>query len=161
VPSLQQARREALAERLEASRRSLITTVASALWGVPHDPVPGRVERIDGSSIDLQLEEVQLDAAELRGRDRRNNVVATPLDQVKAVWVRRLRPRRAAAVYLAILGAAELFVVLFAKQPIPIVTLGVLGVALGVPLCAGAWIVLKRLKPFQEWVLVYDRTDGP
>ena len=114
---------------------------------------------MDGTSIDLQLEEVQLDSAELRGRARKA-VVVMPLDEVKAVWVRRLRSRRAAAVYLAILGAAELFVVLAAKRPLSIVMLGVLGVALGGPLCAGAWIVLKRLKPFQEWVLIYDRTDG-
>lgn len=159
MPSLQQARREALAAHVESARRSLITTAARALWGVPLDPVPARVERMDGTSIDLQLEEVQLDSAELRGRARKA-VVVMPLDEVKAVWVRRLRSRRAAAVYLAILGAAELFVVLAAKRPLSIVMLGVLGVALGGPLCAGAWIVLKRLKPFQEWVLIYDRTDG-
>lgn len=114
---------------------------------------------MDGSTIELQLEEVQLDSAELRGRHKKA-VVVMPLDEVKAVWVRRVRPRRAAAVYLAILGAAELFAVLFAKPPVSIVTLAMIGVLLGGPLCAGAWIVLKRLKLFQEWVLIYDRADG-
>lgn len=153
MPSIDQYRHEALAAAVERASRPLLLR----LFGLPPEPLPARVERVDGSIVELKLKEVVLDGGSLVGRYAAREVVVIPLPEVKRVWRRRLHARRTAAVCAATMVAGSVATVVWSSAPFTGAILG--GAVLGLPVAALISVVLNQFKVLSEWALLYDR-DG-
>jgi hypothetical protein len=152
MPSLQHLRYEALAAEVERATRPLLLR----LMGLRPEPLPARIERVDGSTVELKLKEVVLDGGGLVGRGA-GQAVVIPLPEVKRVWRRRLHIRRTAAVCAATMAAGSAAAVVWSSAPVAGAVLG--GAVLAIPAAALFSVVLNQFKVLSEWALLYDR-DG-
>jgi hypothetical protein len=140
-----------MAAEVERATRPLLLR----LFGLRPEPLPARVERVDGSIVELKLTEVVLDGGSLVGRDAAREVVVIGLPEVKRVWRRRLHTRRTAAVCAATMAAGSAASVVWSSAPFGDAIL--LGAVLGMPVAALISVVLNQFKVLSEWVLLYDR----
>jgi len=154
VPSIDQYRQEALAAAVERATQPLLLR----LMGLRPEPLSARVERVDGSIVQLKLTGVVLDGGNLVGRKGAREAVVIPLPDVKRVWGRRLHIRRTAAVCATTVVAGSAASV--ASSSASFATSLLAGAVLAIPVAALISVVLNQFKVLSEWRLLYDR-DPP
>jgi len=157
MPSNVQLRYEALAAAVErASRQSLLLKLVA----LPAEPLPVRIECLDGSTTELALLSVVLDGGELVCRNGSGESVTIPLGRVTAVWRRRLRADRALSLWLG-MGIAGGAAGAIGIATAPAAAGALAGSLLAMPLGLGCIVFLQRWKAFNkwihDWVLLFDR----
>lgn len=155
MPSLQQQRYEAFADRVEqATRSSLFGTV-----GAQQVALQVRVETQSGVSIDLQLMQVDVDGQHLVGRSPTGAPLRFPLDHIKTVRHRWRDMGRALSVWFATLLASTTIGLVGATAT------GwgsgmqgaLLGALLGSIAGIGVMVLVDKWEALYKWVPLYDR----
>lgn len=156
MPTLQQRRWEAFADKFDDARRQQ----SLKAFGYEQEYVDVRVDLHDGVSVQMRLLRVDLDGRELIGRDSWGAGVCLPLDRVQAVWHHK---RRTGRILAGICAAASTI-----GAVVGVMTWGAAGGAylgamfgglLGVLAWGAVIFIFDKSERLYEWILMYDETQ--